>query len=237
MNTFSLYLDQFLFGVLPYIALMLFFVGTVYRYKALAFSYSSLSSQLLENQQHFWALVPFHYGIITIAVAHFAAFVVPRQVLLWNRVPLRLYILEVGGLTFGITTLIGLAAMVVRRLTDRRVRVVTSAADWIVYTLLFISVLSGLYTALFHRWGSSWFAVVAAPYLWSVFKLNPAIAAISAMPWSVKVHVVNAWIVFGFFPFSRLVHILVTPNPYFWRKRQVVRWYRGPASHLARSKG
>jgi len=27
------------------------------------------------------------------------------------------------------------------------------------------------------------------------------------------------------FPFTRLVHLLVVPNPYLWRKPQMVRWY------------
>ncbi|MFQ6610595.1 MAG: respiratory nitrate reductase subunit gamma [Fidelibacterota bacterium] len=26
------------------------------------------------------------------------------------------------------------------------------------------------------------------------------------------------------FPFSRLVHVLVVPNPYLWRRPQLVRW-------------
>jgi len=41
----------------------------------------------------------------------------------------------------------------------------------------------------------------------------------------VKLHVFNAFVVIGLFPFTRLVHILVVPNPYLWRKPQVVRWY------------
>ena len=28
----------------------------------------------------------------------------------------------------------------------------------------------------------------------------------------------------GFFPFTRLVHVLVVPNPYLWRRTQVVIW-------------
>jgi len=32
-------------------------------------------------------------------------------------------------------------------------------------------------------------------------------------------------VLIGFFPFTRLVHILVVPNPYLWRRTQVVRWY------------
>ena len=39
--------------------------------------------------------------------------------------------------------------------------------------------------------------------------------------------IVNAYALIAFFPFSRLVHILVVPNPYLWRKPQVVRWSYG----------
>ena len=66
------------------------------------------------------------------------------------------------------------------------------------------------------------------PYLWSLLKLNPDFTSIAAMPWAVKFHIVNAYAVIGFFPFTRLVHVLVVPNPYLWRKPQVVRWYRNP---------
>jgi nitrate reductase gamma subunit len=49
---------------------------------------------------------------------------------------------------------------------------------------------------------------------------------VSAAPWPVKLHIVNAFFLVAVFPFTRLVHILVIPNPYLWRKPQVVRWYR-----------
>ncbi len=226
MITIAHYLDAFSFAVLPYVAMVLFLVGTIHRYRSEAFTYSSLSSQLLENKQHFWALVPFHYGIIAVLTGHIVAFLVPRSVLLWNSHPLRLYILEVSALIFGITTLVSLLAILARRFTDRRVRVVTTGADWVVYALLVIQVFSGVYTAIFNRWGSSWFAASAAPYFWSLLKLSPDIGVISAMPWMVKLHIVNAFVTIAFFPFSRLVHILVVPNQYLFRRRQVVRWYR-----------
>ena len=35
----------------------------------------------------------------------------------------------------------------------------------------------------------------------------------------------HLFLTIGFFPFTRLVHLLVVPNPYLWRKTQVVRWY------------
>ena len=82
--------------------------------------------------------------------------------------------------------------------------------------------------AVLHPWGSSWFAATASPYLWSVAKLNPEITYVVALPWLVKLHIINAFLVIGFFPFTRLVHILVVPNQYLWRKTQVVRWNWSP---------
>ena len=64
-----------------------------------------------------------------------------------------------------------------------------------------------------------------SPYLWSILKLDPDVTFVAAMPWLVKLHIVLAFLTIGFFPFTRLVHVLVIPNPYLWRKPQVVRWY------------
>ena len=228
MTNIANYLDLVSFAILPYVAMVLFLVGTIHRYRNETFTYSSLSSQLLENKQHFWAVVPFHYGIIAVLTGHIVAFLVPRQILLFNSRPLRLYILEVSALIFGLTTLVALFALIARRFTDPRVRVVTSKADWILYAMLVFQVFTGVYVAIFHRWGSAWFAASAAPYLWSLLKLNPNIAVVSMMPLMVKLHFIGAWIVIAFFPFTRLVHILVVPNQYLFRKRQVVRWYRRP---------
>ena len=222
------YLDQLLFAALPYAVMVVFLLGTIQRYRAQSFSYSSLSSQFLENRQHFWAIVPFHYGIITVLAGHVVAFLIPRQILWWNSKPARLYVLEVTALAFGIITLVSLGAVVLRRLTSTKVNVVTSRADWFLYLLLFIQILTGVYVAVFNPWGSSWFAASASPYLWSLIKLNPQIGYVAAMPLAVKLHIVNAFIVVGFFPFTRLVHILVVPNPYLWRRPQVVRWNRDP---------
>ncbi len=229
------YLDQLLFIALPYVALFTFFLMTIYRYRAQSFSYSSLSSQFLENKQHFWAVVPFHYGILVVAIGHFVAFLIPRSILLWNShpffegdvsVPLRLYILEVSALSFGVLTMAGLIGIIWRRFTMPKVRQITSVTDWIIYLMLLVQVISGVGIALFHPWGSSWFATSLSPYLWSVVTLSPDISYIVAMPPLVKFHIVFAFLTIGFFPFTRLVHVLVIPNPYLWRRPQVVRWYR-----------
>ncbi|MDA7980807.1 MAG: respiratory nitrate reductase subunit gamma, partial [Pirellulales bacterium] len=124
------FLDVFLFVALPYVCLFTFFLMTIYRYRAQSFSYSSLSSQFLENRHHFWAVVPFHYGILIITAGHLIAFLIPRSILLWNSHPLRLYVLEIAALAFGIMTLIGLVAIIVRRFTNTKIRRVTTLTDW-----------------------------------------------------------------------------------------------------------
>ncbi|HSB16364.1 MAG TPA: respiratory nitrate reductase subunit gamma [Bryobacteraceae bacterium] len=229
MNTTTHYLDQLLFNVLPYIAFFTFFLATIRRYRSRTFTYSSLSSQFLENRQHFWALVPLHYGILVVLAGHIVAFLVPRGILLWNSHPLRLYILEAAALIFGILTILGLSAAIVRRFTVSKLKIVTSPVDWLLFALLVLQAITGVAVALFYPWGSSWFSISATPYLWSLVRLNPDIGYITPMPWLVKLHIVNAYLLILLFPFTRLVHVLVIPNPYLWRKPQVVRWYRGPA--------
>ncbi len=207
-------IDQFFFVVLPYLAFVIFFLMTIYRYRAQSFTYSSLSSQFLENQQHFWGLVPFHYGIITILTGHLIGFLIPAEVLAWNSQPLRLYILEVSALIFGILTFVGLISILIRRQTDPKIKIVTSPADWILLELLVLQVFSGLYVAIFNGWGSSWFASTATPYLRSLITLNPDITAIAAMPWLVKLHIISAFVMIAFFPFTRILDILVVPISY-----------------------
>ncbi len=218
--------NQLLFVVFPYLAMFIFFLGTIMRYRKAPFSYSSLSSQFLENRQHFWGLVPFHYGIVVVLAGHIVAFLMPRQILAWNSRPLRLYILEVSALIFGLLTLVGLLGAIHRRLTVRKVREVTSTLDSIVFALLLVQIASGVYVAVFHPWGSSWFAAAATPYLWSLVKFRPDTSYVALMPLAVKLHIVGAWVIIGIAPFTRLVHVLVVPNPYLWREPQVVRWYR-----------
>lgn len=238
ISTGPFFLDQILFIVFPYAAIVIFLLVSIRRYRTEAYTFSSLSSQFLENQSHFWGLVPFHFGIITVLAGHFVAFLIPREILAWNSHPVRMYILEATALIAALLTLVGLTSIILRRFTDPKVRKVTSWADWIVLGSFVVQILSGLYVAVFHSWGSSWFAALAAPYLLSLVKLNPDMSYITAMPWMVKLHIVSAWLMIAFAPFTRLVHILVVPNPYLWRKPQVVRWYGirrfgfGKASHV-----
>ncbi|HWR14133.1 MAG TPA: respiratory nitrate reductase subunit gamma [Terriglobales bacterium] len=224
MTTTAL-LDMFSFAVLPYVAIFTFLLVTIERYRKAPFTYSSLSSQFLENGQHFWGLVSFHYGILALFVGHLIGFLLPRQVLWWNNRPARLYVLEISALVFGLMTLIGLCSAIHRRVFTSKARIVTSVADWVVLGLLVFQAALGIYISVFHPWGSSWFAASASPYIFSIFKFNPDTTYLTTLPWTVKQHITNAWLIIALFPFTRLVHVIVAPFPYLWRKPELVRWY------------
>jgi len=219
-------LDLFLFAVLPYVAIIVFLIVTIQRYRSKAFTYSSLSSQFLENDAHFWGMVPFHYGLLVVLAGHVVAFLIPRSILAWNGHPLRLYVLEISALICAVLALVGLVNIMIRKRLSPRPRMVTSWTDWILYFFLLVQICSGLGVAVLYGWGSSWFAASLSPYLWSLVTLSPEIDYVANLPTLVKSHIVTAYLIIFFFPFTRLVHILVIPNHYLWRKPQVVRWYQ-----------
>jgi len=217
-------LYNFLFIALPYVALTVFLIGTIYRYKGTKFKFSSLSSQFLEGRKLFWGAVPFHYGILFLFFGHLIAFLIPGTVIAWNSEPLRLVILEVTGFVFGLSALIGMLNLFFRRNSDERIRVVTTKMDLIIEILLIAQIILGLWIAYGYRWGSSWFSAVLAPYLWSIFHLNPNIEAVTAMPLIIQLHISLAFVIVLLIPFTRLVHLLVPPLHYIWRPYQRVIW-------------
>ena len=217
-------LNNFLFVALPYVAFVVCVAGIVYRYRRRGFTVSSLSSQFLEGRSLFWGTVPFHVGILVVFFGHLTAFLFPRATLAWNSIPIRLIILEVTAFTFGATVLVGLLALMVRRITNPRIRAVTTRMDIVLELLLLAQVILGLWIALGYRWGASWFAADLSPYLWSLVKLSPETGAVFALPWVIRLHVVGAFLIVLLVPFTRLAHIVVAPLHYLLRPYQQVIW-------------
>ncbi len=217
-------LNNFFFIALPYIAFVVFLIGTIARYKSQKFKVSSLSSQFLEGKKLFWGSIPFHFGILILFFGHLVAFLIPKSILLWNSEPARLLFLEISSFIAAICVFVGLILLYIRRITDDRIKIVTTKMDIFVELLLLFIIFTGMYTAVFFRWGSSWFASVMSPYLKSIFTFTPDIAAISVMPLMFKLHVISAYLIILFVPFTRLVHFLVYPLNYIWKPFQQVIW-------------
>lgn len=222
-------MNQLLFVVFPYVAIVLAVVVSVVRWRKAPFTVSALSSQLLESRKLFWGSVPFHWGISLILLGHLAALIVPRGFELWNGAPLRLYLLEATGLALGLWTLFGISVLVYRRLSDRRVGAVTTPMDLVVLGLLLVMVGSGVWIAMGYRWGSFWGTAVFVPYVRSLLALQPQPELVEPLPLVLKVHVLSFFVFLTIFPFTRLVHIVTVPLGYLVRPWQkVVRMRREP---------
>jgi len=219
-------LETILFVVLPYFAFVTLPFVSIARYKRQPRAYMKRASRTIENRRHFLAVVPFHIGIFVVLAGHLLAFFIPGGLLAWNSRPIRLYALEVTGLAFGILTLVGMIGAITRRMGNPKLKSATTTMDWALYALLLVQVILGISVAVFNRWGSSWFATVLTPYLWSLFALRPDTSFITGLPVLTKLHIVNAYLLFLIFPHTRLVHMLVAPFPAIWRKPQAAGWRR-----------
>lgn len=218
--------NDFLFGVVPYAVVLLAVVVGIARFRSAPFSVSSLSSQLLESRKLYWGSVPFHWGIVVVLVGHLAALIVPQSFVAWNRVPIRLYLLEITGVALGLWAAFGITVLIIRRLTAARIRRVTSPMDVVVLVIIAIQIATGLWTAIGYRWGSYWGTGVAVPYVRSLFRLSPEVAYMEPLPWPVKLHVLSFFAFIAVFSFSRLIHIVTLPLQYLVRPWQKVVAYR-----------
>jgi nitrate reductase gamma subunit len=218
--------DIVLFAVFPYVAVIIAVVVGLYRYFNDRFTYSSLSSQFLENRILFFGTVPWHYGVIIILSAHLFAFLVP---VLWGDLiadQTRLYIMELTGLSLALMSIVGITILIARRFRNVRAKAVMSFMDWVLLFALLTQVILGFWTALVYRWGSDWYLHTAVPWLYSLLLLNPEIQHVTALPWEVKFHMLGGFLLVLLFPFTRLVHIVTYPLTYLWRPIQVVIWNR-----------
>jgi nitrate reductase gamma subunit len=222
-------LDNVLFVAFPYVAVTLAVVGSLCRYFKNRFSYSSLSSQMLENRWLFWGVVPWHYGVIPTLIIHMAGFLVPGVLAFLHGNSIQLYILELIGKVFALMAFTGVIVLILRRLVKSHVRIVTSAMDWLVLVLLLNQVFLGVWLAFFFRWGAAWYLHTATPWVASLATFQPRPDYVSALPWVPKLHFLNATLLIAIFPFSRLVHLVTFPITYLYRRFQIVIWNRRPA--------
>ena len=228
--------DTLLFVVAPYVAITLAIVVSVMRWRRHPFTVSALSSQLLESKKLFWGSVPFHWGISLILVGHFLALITPRGIELWNGEPIRLYLLELTGLALALWAGFGLSVLIYRRVTQARIRAVTSRMDVVVLSVIFVQIVTGIWIAVGYRYGSFWGTSVFAPYVRSLLVFQPEPGLVAALPYVLKIHVIAFWTFLALFPFSRLVHIVTVPLGYLTRPWQRVvrlqreRWVYHPGS-------
>lgn len=231
------YLDTLAFGIYPFIAVVIFLLGSLIRFEREQYSWKSGSSQLLRARQLRIGSNCFHVGILFLMVGHTIGLLTPHEVYgLFITAPQKQMLAIISGGAFGVLCFIGLTLLLHRRLTDPRIRATSSVADIGILALLWLQLVLGLLTLPFSLGHSDGHVMMQLGH-WaqSIVTFQPGAAAyLDGVDAIFKVHILLGITLFVAFPFSRLVHIWSAPVGYVVRPYQLVR-RRGAARPIAGS--
>lgn len=222
----SNYLNHLVFGLYPYVAAVVFLLGSLIRFEREQYSWRSGSSQLLRRKQLMVGSILFHVGILFLLAGHTVGLLTPSAIYsLVLTAPQKQLLAVVSGGAFGVLCFIGLSMLLHRRLADPRIRATSSTADIAILVLLWLQLVLGLLTIPFslgHLDGS----VMILLSHWAqgivTFQADAASHVIE-VGWVFKAHIFLGLTLFVAFPFSRLVHIWSAPLGYIARPYQLVR--------------
>jgi nitrate reductase gamma subunit len=221
------YLNTLLFGYYPYIAMTVFFIGSLARFERGQFGWRSGSSQMLSGKELRRGSTLFHAGILLLFVGHFAGLLTPPA--LYHALGLstsaKQVLAVVAGGIFGGVCFAGLFILTRRRLTDPRIRATGSRGDLFILLLIGAQLVLGLLTlpvSLYHLDGANMLLLAEWAQRIVTFR-GGAADLIADVNWIFKLHLFLGITLFLVFPFSRLVHIWSAPVAYLARPYQVVR--------------
>jgi nitrate reductase gamma subunit len=205
------YLNQFLFGIYPYICLAVFFVGSLVRFDRDQYTWKSDSSQLLKAGQLRWGSNLFHIGILGIFFGHLVG--LPTPLVVWHALGLtptaKQILAVVAGGAAGLLCLVGLILLIHRRLTEPRIRATTRTMDMVVLLLFLAQLLLGLFSifvSLQHLDGEEMIKLMMWVQHILTFRGDAAGYVVDAAL-VFKLHLLLGMTIFLVFPFTRLVHI------------------------------
>ncbi|WP_188206317.1 respiratory nitrate reductase subunit gamma [Alkalibacillus aidingensis] len=214
-------IDQLLWVIFPYVCMAFFVFGHFYRYKHDQFSWTAKSSEFIEKKQLMIGSLLFHIGIIPVIFGHISGLGIPKE---WMRalgVNDHLYhigAVYIGGF-FGIVTLAGMLLLTTRRLAKHNVRKLSATSDIIVNVLLLTIVFLGVYATLVTNHAVPDFDYRQSISVWfrGLLIFNPDASLMTDVPLTFKMHVLFGFLIFGLWPFTRLVHVWSVPLNYVGR--------------------
>jgi nitrate reductase gamma subunit len=221
------YINEFFFGIYPYLALTVFFVGSLLRYDRDQYTWKASSSQLLRKKDMRLGSNLFHVGIIMLFFGHLVGLLTPQWAyhFVMSAGTKQVLAMTAGGI-FGVMCLVGMILLIRRRITDPRIRATSQAADLPVLLLLFVQLVLGLLTIPFsaqHLDGSSMVALANWAQHIVTFR-GDAASFVAGEALVFKLHLVLGLTIFLLFPFTRLVHVWSVPLQYLGRSGyQIVR--------------
>ena len=220
--------ELFWWVALPYLALAIFVVGHIWRWRYDQLGWTSRSTQLQERRLLKWGGPIFHYGTFAAIAGHVIGILIPESWTTAIGIPETAYrwFSAAAGTLAAVLVIGGVIVLAGRRLLVPRVRATTDAVDYAALILLLIVILTGIVPTIgVNLLGNGHdYRTTVAPWFRGLLRGQPDVAAITHAPVVYQVHATAAWLILAVWPFSRLVHAWSYPLWYLWRPYIV---YRG----------
>ena len=204
------YLDHFIFGVYPYIALSVFLLGSLIRFDRDQYSWKSDSSQLLRKGQLRWGSNLFHVGVLFLFGGHSVGMLTPHFVYeSFMSAGDKQFLAMVSGGVFGVLGFVGVTLLLHRRLSDERIRLNSKTSDIVLLVLLWAQFALGLATiplSAQHLDGSMMLKLAEWAQRIVTFR-GGGVELLAEASWIFKAHMFLGMSIFFIFPFTRLVHV------------------------------
>lgn len=203
-------------------------IGHVYRYSTDQMSWTSRSSEFLEKKSLRWGSLLFHYGIIFVFFGHVLGLLIPES-FITNSIGINNEVYHQVAISFGgvagIATVVGIFILLFRRYGDKRISKTSSFGDKFIVILLFLLIGFGIYNTLYYNLavGDFNYRLSISPWVRSLFIFSPNPSLMANVPITYKIHVILAFLTFGVWPFTRLVHIWSIPIAYIKRSHIIYR--------------
>lgn len=221
-------MNTLLWTIMPYAALIVFVLGTVWRYRYDKFGWTTRSSQLYETAILRWGSPMFHFGVLLVLIGHVGGLLIPKS---WTEavgISEHAYHLSAVflGTIAGVFTVVGMGILIARRRLVGPVFSATTRNDKVMYLFLAATIGLGLIaTVRANALGPGYdYRETVSPWLRSLFYLQPKTELMASVPIAFKLHILAAFALLAFWPFTRLVHAFSAPLGYLTRPYIV---YRG----------
>jgi nitrate reductase gamma subunit len=227
--------DNFFFTALPYVAILLFIGGSVYRAFSgamtqfrgkLAWSargdllWTTRSTGFFGRASIGPAVLCLHWGLIIVVVTHVVGFIGGAAG--WSQ---WVDLFRWGGMFGGLLFLYGVSWALVRRLMSPQLRAMSTWGDYSVLLFLISITALGLYHSVIQvAFGVSY---AVGPWLEGLFTLQPDAGLVVGAPLIIKLHMIINFIFMAYFPFTKLVHVFSFPFRYITRPHISMRSYVG----------
>ena len=211
------YLNNFFLGYLPYVALTVLATGLIYRTIRRNNTIQASSSQFISNDKSLrWGSTLFHYAILLVLLGHILGLLTPEWLYNWfmTNETKRLLAILMGSIS-GAAALVGITLLVVRRFSNKRVWATSKIQDYVIVVLLLVQISLGLWCTYITTQSSLEDYMAMEYWAQGIFIFEPdSWKYIADADLIYKLHIVNGFLIFLIFPFTKLMHMIMVPVLY-----------------------